>query len=185
MDFVKVDWFQERKLGIFVHYGLYSQQQRGEWSMMYELPPVAEYEKLAEAFDPRDFDADTLAQMAKEAGAGYMVLTTRHHEGFSLYDTKVSDFNSVHYCGRDLVAEHVQACRKHGLKVGLYYSLLDWRYQGYFSREKYPESFARMVQQAHDQIRELMTNYGQIDYLFFDGGWMPGDTTDYHIGTPL
>ena len=185
MDFVKADWFTERKLGIFVHYGLYSRQQRGEWSMMYELPPIAEYEKLAESFNPRDFDADALAQMAREAGAGYLVLTARHHEGFSLYDTRVSDFNSVHYCGRDLVAEHVNACRKHGLKVGLYYSLLDWRYQGYFNREKYPESFARMVQQAHDQVRELMTNYGKIDYLFFDGGWMSGDTTDYHIGAPF
>lgn len=141
--------------------------------MYQEHTPCEEYERLAATFDPCRFDAERLAQQAKEAGAGYMVLTSNHHEGFCLFNTRYSDFNSVRYCGRDLVAEHVAACRKFDLKVGIYYSLLDWRYKGYHNRERYPESLENMVQQAHNQIRELLTNYGEIDYLFFDGGWFP------------
>lgn len=167
----KQAWFNERKFGIFVHYGLYTQLERGEWVMQYEHIPYDEYKSLAETFDPCHFDADRLARQAKDAGAGYLVLTTRHHEGFCLYDSQYSDFTSMKYLGRDLVREHVDACRRHGLRVGLYYSLLDWRFKGYHNRAKYPESCEAMVQQVHDQVRELLTNYGQIDYLFFDGGW--------------
>lgn len=167
----KVDWFNEKKLGIVVHYGLYSQLGRGEWVQAEEHTPCEEYAKLAETFDPSGFDADRLARQAKEAGAGYMTLTTRHHEGFCLFDSKYSDFTSVKMCGRDLVREHVDACRKHGLRVGLYYSLLDWRFKGYHDREKYPESLEAMVEQLHGQVREILTNYGKIDYLWFDGGW--------------
>lgn len=169
----KAPWFNERKFGIFVHYGLYSQHERGEWAMYQEKTPCEEYARLADTFDPCGFDAERLVQQAKEAGAGYMVLTANHHEGFCLFDTKHSDFNSVHYCGRDFIAEYVAACRKKEMKIGLYYSLLDWRYKGYHNREKYPESLQSMVQRAHMQVRELLTNYGRIDYLFFDGGWFP------------
>lgn len=168
-----VRWFNERKFGIFVHYGLYSQHERGEWAMYQEKTPCEEYAKLAETFDPCKFDAERLVQQAKEAGAGYMVMTSNHHEGFCLFQTKYSDFNSFRYCGRDLIAEYVAACRKYDLKIGIYYSLLDWRYKGYHEREQYPESLQTMVQQAHNQICELLTNYGKIDYLFFDGGWFP------------
>lgn len=171
MGFKKQPWFNEKKFGIFIHYGLYSQIERGEWTMQYEHIPYEEYQKLADTFDPSHFDADRLARQAKDAGAGYLVLTTRHHEGFCLYDSQYSDYNSVKYVGRDLVREHVEACRRHGLRVGLYYSLLDWRFKGYHNRAKYPESCEAMVQQVHNQVRELLTNYGQIDYLFFDGGW--------------
>lgn len=167
----KAPWFNEKKFGMFIHYGLYSQLERGEWTMQYERIPVDEYKKLADTFDPSAFDADRFVRQAKEAGAGYVVLTTRHHDGFCLYDSKYSDFNSVKYVGRDLIREHVDACRKHGLRVGLYYSLLDWRFKGYHNRAKYPESCEAMVQQVHNQVRELLSNYGQIDYLFFDGGW--------------
>ena len=173
MEIRKAMWFNERKFGIFVHYGLYSQIERGEWTMYQEQIPCEEYQKLAETFDPSKFDAMRLARQAKEAGAGYMVFTTNHHEGFCLFQTQYSEFNSVRYTGRDLVAEYIDACRACDLKIGLYYSLLDWRYKGYHDRKQFPDSLKAMVQQAHDQIRELMTNYGKIDYLFFDGGWFP------------
>lgn len=173
MTELRNDWFVESKFGIFMHYGLYSQVARGEWTMYQEKMSCEECAELAKTFCADGYDARRLAQMAKEAGAGYMVLTSRHHEGFCLYDSKVSDFNSMKVLGRDLIAEHIAACREFGLKVGIYYSLLDWRYRGYHDREKFPESKEKMVEQAFAQVRELLTNYGKIDYLWFDGGWFP------------
>lgn len=169
----KADWFVQSKFGIFMHYGLYSQIGRGEWTLYQEKIPFSGYTPLAKQFNPNRFDANRLARIAKEAGAGYLVLTSRHHDGFCLFNSKVSDFNSMQYCGRDLIAEHIDACRTNGLKIGVYYSLLDWRFLGYHNRKKYPESLGRMVAQAHSQVRELLTNYGEIDYLWFDGGWFP------------
>ena len=170
----KQDWFNESKLCMFIHYGLYSQLARGEWTQFYEKIPFAQIQKLAEEFDPRNFDAEDLVLRAKYAGFKYACLTSRHHEGFCLYDSKVSDFTSVKYVGRDLLREFVDACRKHDMKVAVYYSLLDWRFKGYFDYQKHPESTEMMVKQAYDQVREILTNYGKIDYLWFDGGWYEG-----------
>ena len=167
-------WFAERKFGVILHYGLYSVLGRGEWVMHEERIPVPVYEKLADRFTARQFDAREIAACAKEAGAGYLILTSRHHDGFCLFDSAVSDFNSVRRGpGRDLIREFVEACRSEGLKVGIYYSLLDWRFKGYHDRRRYPDSTTRMVEQAHAQVRELLSNYGTIDYLWFDGGWFP------------
>lgn len=171
----RMRWFHEARFGMFIHWGLYSIPARGEWVMYRERIPKEEYAKLANQFNPDKFDANAWAQLAKEAGMKYMVLTTRHHDGFCLFDSKVSDFTSVKTAAkRDFVAEYVEACRKAGLKVGFYYSWLDWRFPGYFDRKKYPDSFRAMVEQAHAQIRELMTNYGKIDILWYDGHWIPG-----------
>lgn len=171
----RLKWFHEARFGIFVHWGLYAILGRGEWVMYHERIPADEYAQLAKRFKPAKFDANAWAALAKEAGARYMVLTTRHHDGFCLFDSKVSDFTSVKTAAkRDFVAEYVEALRKAGLKVGFYYSLLDWRFPGYFDREAYPESAAAMVEQAHAQVRELMTNYGKIDILWYDGHWVPG-----------
>ena len=168
----KMAWFNEARFGMFVHFGLYSLLERGEWVMYEERIPAAEYAKLADRFSPARFNAEELADQAVQAGAKYMVFTTRHHDGFCLYDSKVSDFSSVKTAAkRDFVAEYVAAARKAGLKVGLYYSLLDWRFPGYFEPVKYPESSQAMVEQVHSQVRELMSNYGKIDILFYDGGW--------------
>jgi len=104
-----------------------------------------------------------------------MVLTTRHHDGFCLFDSKCSNFTSVKTASkRDFVNEFVNACRKHNMRMGFYYSLLDWRFPGYHDRGKYPGNFREMVEQVHCQVRELMSNYGKIDYLFYDGEWIPG-----------
>ena len=121
-------WWRGARFGMFVHWGLYSILGRHEWVMNRERIPLAEYDKLADSFKPKPQPARQWAQLAKKAGMKYMVMTTKHHEGFCLWDTKQTDFNSVNRSpGRDLVAEYVKACREFGLKVGFYYSLMDWR----------------------------------------------------------
>jgi alpha-L-fucosidase len=172
----RMKWWTEAKFGMFIHWGLYALTGRGEWTRLVERIPEAEYARLADRFNPpKTFTPEVWVKAAKEAGMRYMVLTTRHHDGFCLFDSKVSDFTSVKTAAkRDFVSEYVRACRKHGMRVGFYYSLLDWRFPGYFNRKKYPESFEKMVRQAHSQVRELMANYGKIDILWYDGGWIPG-----------
>ena len=165
-------WFHDARFGIFVHWGLYSLLGQGTWVMNHARIPHSEYARLANRFKPAKFDAKAWASLAAECGAKYMVFTTRHHEGFCMFDSQVSDFTSVKTAAkRDFVAEYVEACRAAGLRVGFYYSLLDWRFPGYFEREKYQENAEAMVQQAHDQVRELLKNYGQIDLVWFDGHW--------------
>lgn len=173
----RMAWFHQARFGMFIHFGLYSVLSRGEWVMTAERIPKEEYAKLAQRFNPTDFSADAWVKLAQEAGIKYMTLTTRHHDGFCLFDSKVSDFTSVKTAAkRDFVAEYVTACRKAGMKVGLYYSLPDWRFPGYYEgREKNPASTAAMVKQAHSQVKELMSGYGQIDLLWYDlGGPMSG-----------
>ena len=171
----RIKWFHQARFGVFVHWGLYAIPSRGEWVMHVERIPNEEYAELAKKFNPKKFDADAWAALAKEAGAHYMVLTTRHHDGFCLFDSKVSDFTSVKTAAkRDFVAEYVKAVRKAGLKVGFYYSWLDWRFPGYLDVKGKPESAKAMVEQAQAQIKELMTNYGKIDILWYDGHWVPG-----------
>ena len=168
----RIKWFHKARLGIYVHFGLYSLTGRGEWTMYSERIPAKEYARLADDFLPEEGCVQEWVNAAKSAGANYIVLTTRHHEGFCLFDSKVSDFTSVKLGPRrDIVREFVDAARKAGLRVGLYYSLLDWRFPGYFEPEKYPQSREALVRQAHEQVRELMTNYGKIDLLEYDGGW--------------
>lgn len=141
--------------------------------MFNERMDVSEYAGLAEQFDAKGFNPRAWARTAKEAGMKYMVLTTKHHDGFCLFDSKVSSFNSVNSAaGRDLVAEFAEACRAEGLKVGLYYSPMDWRFPGYFFPEMYMESALQMKEQCWGHIRELMTGYGKIDLLWYDGEWL-------------
>lgn len=171
----RTKWFKEARFGMFIHWGLYSIPARGEWAMLIERIPPQEYAKLARKFNPTKFNADIWVGLAKEAGMKYTVFTTRHHDGFCLFDSKVSKFTSVKTAAkRDFVASYVKACRKEGIRIGFYYSLLDWRFSGWhYSPEKDPKSFNQMVKQAHSQLRELMTNYGKIDILWYDGGWIP------------
>lgn len=173
----RTDWFENARFGMYIHFGLYSLLERGEWVMYAERIPHSEYKKLAQKFNPARDVTDAWAKLARDAGMKYMCLTTRHHDGFCLFDSKVSEFTSVKTAAkRDFVAEYVRSCRKFGLKVGLYYSLLDWRFPGYFlGSKKAPESSKAMVAQLHTQVRELMTNYGKIDYLAYDGEWLRTD----------
>ena len=124
--------FEKLGFGMFIHWGLYSQLEQGEWIQAYNAIPFAEYKKLAETFTAKDFDADAIACLAKEAGMKYIVLTTRHHDGFSLYDTcGLNDFDALHTpAGRDLVAEFVAACRKYDLIPFFYHTTMDWYWRG-------------------------------------------------------
>ncbi|RLE09818.1 alpha-L-fucosidase, partial [Candidatus Aerophobetes bacterium] len=169
----RMAWWRRAKFGMFIHWGVYSIPARGEWVMYQERIPKDEYRKLADEFNPEKYNPEEWVKLAKKAGMRYMVLTTRHHDGFSLFDSKVSDFTAPRTaCGRDLIREYVDACRKHDMRVGFYYSLLDWRYDAYFSGpKKDPSGWKELVEYVHAQVRELMTNYGRIDVLFYDGGW--------------
>jgi alpha-L-fucosidase len=169
----RLEWFHEARFGLFVHYGLYSLLQRGEWVMFNERIPPIEYARLADRFAPKPDAAQRWAQAAVRAGAKYIVFTARHHDGFCLFDTRSHAFSSPRTrCGRDIVAEFVSAARDEGLRVGIYYSLIDWREPGYFEPDRHPESRDRLVAVVHDQVRELMTNYGRIDLLWYDGDWV-------------
>ena len=163
--------FQDNRFGMFIHYGLYSLLDRREWAMYYERIPVAEYRLLADRFSPKVGVVEEWIRLAKKTGMKYACLTTRHHEGFCLFDTAFTDFNSVKTAaGRDLVREFVDACRSNDIRPTLYYSVADWSDSGYTSGPvKDPAGWARFVETAHGQLKELMTNYGPIDYLFYDG----------------
>ncbi|MGE9296694.1 MAG: alpha-L-fucosidase, partial [Puniceicoccales bacterium] len=169
-------WFGEVRFGMFVHYGLYSIQGKGEWYMFHNKIPPSEYNRLADEFTAEAFDADALVALAKEAGAGYVVLGARHHDGFCLWDTKTTDFNSVQTAaGRDLIREFVEACARADMRVGIYFSVMSWQWPAIFSGPLVdPDGWALMVKETHAQVRELMTNYGQIDYLWYDGCVVPG-----------
>jgi alpha-L-fucosidase len=170
------NWFSKARFGMFVHYGLSSLVGRHEWLMKIERMPFEEYRRYADRFTPRNFRPEQWAQLAKAAGMKYMVFTTRHHDGYSLYDSQVSDFTSTKTAARrDFVAEFVKACRKAGLKVGLYYSLTDWRwkecYKGTPHVKQHRKINPEIVDYVHAQVRELCTNYGKIDILWYDGPW--------------
>ena len=115
--------FVKLKYGMFFHYGLFSSMARGEWVMNREQLSADEMREIAKTFNPEKFNAEEICQLAVDAGMKYIVFVTMHHDGFRLYDTALSDHNSVKICGRDLVAEMVAACRKYGLKIALYHSL--------------------------------------------------------------
>ncbi len=182
----RLRWFHQARFGMFIHWGLYSLLGRGEWVMLHERIRAGDYARLADRFTAKKFDADAWAGLAAEAGMKYMVLTTRHHDGFCLYDSAASDFTAVKTAARrDFVAEYARACRRAGLKVGFYYSLLDWRFPGYWDARRERASAQAMVRQVHDQMRELMSNYGRIDYLFYDGAWIPGFETPHHADGKL
>lgn len=168
-----MQWFRDAKFGMFIHWGLYSLLGKGEWVLFNEWLDMKKYAALSQDFSAEAFDAEKWARTAKKAGMKYMVLTTRHHDGFCLFNSKASGYNSVNSAAkRDFVKEYAEACRKEGLKVGFYYSPMDWRYPGYFFPELYWESAQEMKKQCWEQLEELMTNYGKIDLLWFDGEWL-------------
>lgn len=165
----RMAWFREARFGVFVHYGLYSQLGRGEWAQVAENIPVEEYEKLAHTFAPRPGAPREWAKLAKEAGAKYMVLTTRHHEGFSLWDSKANPYNSVNYGPhRDIVREFVDACREYDLRIGFYTSCMDWHHPDSWKCAFDEEARKRFTAYIEALNTELLTQYGKIDILWYD-----------------
>ena len=159
--------FEKLGFGMFVHWGLYSQLGMGEWTYLIHRRNMEEYKRLKDTFTAADFDAEELVLTAKRAGCKYITLTTRHHEGFSLYDTcGLSDFDAPHSpAGRDLVREFVDACRKHDIVPFFYHTTLDW-YQ-----KDFEENFDAYLEYLRKSVEILCTNYGKIGGLWFDGNW--------------
>lgn len=168
-----MQWFQDVRFGMFIHWGLYSLLGRGEWVMHNERIPVAEYEKLFNQFNPVKFDADEWVKIAADAGQKYMVITSRHHDGFSMYDTQFSDYKITKTAfGRDPIMELANACAKNGnVKLGIYNSLLDWHHPAYRFREESGLAWSDYIAFLHGQVKELCTNYGELACLWFDGDW--------------
>ena len=164
-------WWRNAKLGLFIHFGLYSILGRGEWVMWSERIDTATYSPLRDKFICEKFDAKDWVNIAKEGGCKYMVVTARHHDGFCLFDTEFGDYDSRNSAAkRDLIAEYVEAAHNAGMKTGIYYSPLDWRYPGFFFPDLYRTNAEEMKKQTYTQVRELLTNYGKIDILWYDGG---------------
>lgn len=195
-------WFKEAKFGMMIHWGLYSllageyRGQRmgdmiGEWAQSYFRIPCKEYEKLADAFNPIYFDAEEWVRLAKDAGMNYMVVTSKHHDGFCMFKSEVDSYNVVDATpfGRDVIGELADACRKHGMKFGLYYSQeLDWHEPnggGYLPRHlnvcdthwtnnwDFPNDTEKNFEECFrkktlPQVRELLTKYGEICLIWFD-----------------
>jgi alpha-L-fucosidase len=177
----QMKWWQDAKFGMFIHWGLYAIEGRGEWSMFNDKIPAAEYAKLADRFNPQHFDATVWADVAREAGMKYMVLTARHHDGFALWNSpsSYSHFSSYETAAhRDFVKEYTEACRNAGLAVGIYYSPMDWRFPGYFKPKELADNAGLMKKQGYGQVEELMKNYGKIDILWYDGGWLAHNGSD-------
>lgn len=179
----RMAWWHDAKFGMFVHWGCYSVLGRGEQILLRDFMPLREYRQLAEQFQPAADWADQIAEQAVRAGAKYVVLTTRHHDGYCLFPTQTDPFNAAETGpGRDLIAEYVAALRKRNLKVGFYYSVLNWRWRGFWNPDAYPEELPQMVDQIHAQVRELLTNYGHIDILWYDVSQVPGGPTPGAFG---
>ncbi len=168
----RMKWWHEAKFGMFIHWGLYSVIGQHEWAKEVEGIPLAQYEQLAHHFKPKPNAAGDWARLAKRAGQKYMVMTTKHHEGFCQWDSKLTDYNAMKQGpGRDLVREYVDAARAEGLRVGFYYSLMDWHHPDGAKCKTDPEARKRFVEYTHGLIRELLTNYGKIDVLWYDVDW--------------
>ena len=172
----RIQWWQQARLGMFIHWGLYTIDGLDCWKMHDMGIPTKEYAyRFGRRFNPKKFDAKALVRVARDAGCKYVVMGTRHHEGYCLWNTKTTKFSSV--CmrpKRDFIAEYVQAVREAELGLGFYYSLLDWRYQAYWDGpRRNPEGWRKLVDYVHAQVRELMTLYGKIDILWYDGAWFP------------
>lgn len=180
----RMRWWQEARFGMFIHWGLYAIPARGEWVRSHEKLSIEEYEPFFNEFNPVNYNPREWAKAAKKAGMKYVVMTAKHHDGFCLFDSELTDYQATNTpAGRDLIEEYVEAFRKEGLKVGFYYSLLDWHHPDYPAygdkahpmrdNVKYKEidqdkDFSNYVEYLHGQVRELLTNYGKIDIIWFD-----------------
>ena len=175
------EWFQDARFGLFIHWGVYSVLGDGEWVMNNQNISIKEYEKLSTFFNPVYFDAEEWVLMAKNAGMKYITITSRHHDGFSMFDSKASDYNIVDRTpyGKDVLKMLAEACRKHDIKLFFYYSQLDWYRDDYFPRGRTGTGIEGRGEGNWDdyidfmkaQLTELLTNYGEIGGIWFDGEW--------------
>lgn len=164
-------WFPQDRFGLFIHWGPYAAYERGEQVLFREHLDQREYAEAACRWNPEHFDARAWAEVAVNAGMKYAVLTARHHDGFCLWDSRYTDYSVASQApGRDFVREYLEAFREAGLKVGLYYSLADWRIPAYWDGPQHDASgWQRFRDYVHNQVSELLTDYGDLDIFWFDG----------------
>lgn len=179
-DDTRMDWWRAARFGMFIHWGAYSvpagiyQNKEvggiGEWIMSSANIPIPEYEKFVGEFNPVKYNAEAWASLAKQAGMKYIIITSKHHDGFGLWDSKVSDYDFMDASpyGKDTLKALAEACKKEGIKLGFYYSIMDWHHP-----DAKGESFAKYRDEyMKPQLKELLTNYGDIAVLWFDGEWI-------------
>lgn len=178
----RTKWFLEDRFGLFIHWGLYAIPARGEWVRSFEKISNQEYQPYFEEFNPTHYNPKDWAKVAKAAGQKYAVLTTKHHDGFCLFDSQLTDYKATNTLAkRDLVKEYVEAFREEGLKVGFYFSIIDWYHNDYpaFGDRQHPMrdqsdfkdkeiDFDKYLDYMHGQVKELLTRYGKIDIMWFD-----------------
>ena len=183
------EWFRKDRFGMFIHWGLYAMPARNEWIKHIECITDEKYDKYFKYFNPDLYDPKDWARQAKAAGMKYAVLTTKHHEGFCMFDTKYTDYKCTNtQAGRDLVREYVDAFRAEGIKVGFYYSLIDWHHPDFTIDAIHPRRYDKDAEQQNEgrdmkryaeymrnQVTELLTNYGKIDILWFDFSYPNAD----------
>lgn len=177
---MKIEEFQELRYGMLIHYGPYSLLGRGEWVMNREQIPVSEYRCVADSLRGENFDADAIVRLALNSGVRYIVFTTMQCDGFRMYDSDITDYCSTRVgARRDFTAEMIAACRKHGLKVGLYHSLNQWydTPNGADALED-PDARKRFIDATHARIAELVTRYSPFDIFWYDNPW-PFDVTEW------
>jgi alpha-L-fucosidase len=187
---VRMDWWREARFGMFIHWGLYSvaagewdgkpTKGAGEWIMNDMKIPLSQYAKLVPQFNPVKFDARAWARTAREAGMKYIVITSKHHEGFGMFHSSLTDWCiSSTPSQRDPLKELAEACKKEGIKLGFYYSIMDWHHPDYAPRKSWNDidtaapDFDRYNTYMKDQLKELLTGYGPVAVLWFDGQWEP------------
>ncbi len=181
----RLGWFREARFGMFIHWGLYAIPARGEWDQYHSNTPGAEYEKYAPRFNPVEFNARDWVGLARQAGMKYLVITAKHHDGFCMFDTKLTDYNIVKATpfGRDPLKEISQECARQGVRFCVYYSVKDWHHREYptlytYRIKKHPDGFhgfpnpradyMKYLDYLEGQVRELLTNYGPVGVLWFD-----------------
>jgi len=184
-------WYSDARFGMFIHWGVYSQLGQGEWVMQNRSIAVADYEWLASQFNPVKFDAKTWVALAKAAGMKYITITSRHHDGFSMFATKATRYNIVDWTPfqRDPLSELAEECRRQGIKLFFYYSQLDWHHPDYFPRGQTGRGSGRLevgdwpnyLEFMDAQLTELLTNYGPLGGIWFDGMWDKPDA-DWRLG---
>ena len=175
------EWFRDAKFGLFIHWGVYSQLGQGEWVMENRGIPIDTYESLASGFNPVKFNAKDWVALAKDIGVGYITITARHHDGFSMFETKATPYNIVNGTPfrRDPLRELADECRKQGIKLFFYYSQLDWHHPDYWPRGRTGNAtgradagdWTRYLDFMDGQLEELLTRYGPLGGIWFDGMW--------------
>ena len=176
----RTEWFRDARFGMFIHWGVYAIPARGEWVRTQEKISMEDYQQYVDNFNPEDYDPAEWARIAKQAGMKYAVITAKHHDGFCLFDSKYTDYKATNTpAARDLIREFADAFRAEGIKVGFYYSLIDWHHPDYpnvgnhpmagnaeWDKKKY--DFDNYLTYMHNQVEELLTNYGKVDIMWFD-----------------